>query len=253
MIMSTAVIEADGLRKVFGKTVAVDELSFRLERGEILGLLGPNGAGKTTAISMLLSLVTPTAGRIRMLGREMPRDRVAILERCNFSSAYVNLPSNLRVRENLTVFAKLYGVRRHRERIAELLDLFEATPLAGRVTGALSSGESTRVNLCKALLNEPELLLLDEPTASLDPDMADKVRRILRTVQREKGISMLYTSHNMRDVEEVCDRALFMNKGRLIAEGTPGEIKAQFGEDSLERVFIRVARGGDLVADGGEG
>ncbi|HPA19543.1 MAG TPA: ABC transporter ATP-binding protein [Verrucomicrobiae bacterium] len=249
--MSDEVIEASGLRKVFGKTVAVDELSFRLGRGEILGLLGPNGAGKTTAISMLLGLITPTAGRIRILGREMPKDRVAILERCNFSSAYVNLPSNLRVRENLTVFAKLYGVKRHRERIAELLDLFEVAPLAARVTGALSSGESTRVNLCKALLNEPELLLLDEPTASLDPDMADKVRRILRGVQRDKGISMLYTSHNMRDVEEVCDRVLFMNKGRLIAEGTPSEIKAKFGEQTLEQVFIKVARGGDLVAEGG--
>jgi len=211
--MANAVIEAAGLRKVFGKTVAVEELSFRLDRGEILGLLGPNGAGKTTAISMLLGLVTPTAGRIRILGRDMPKDRVAILERCNYSSAYVNLPSNLRVRENLTVFSKLYGVRRHRERIAQLLELFEVTDLAARVTGALSSGESTRVNLCKALLNEPELLLLDEPTASLDPDMAEKVRCILRRVQRENGISMLYTSHNMRDVEEVCDRVLFMNKG----------------------------------------
>ncbi len=248
--MSAPVIEVEGLRKVFGKTVAVDALSFRLERGEILGLLGPNGAGKTTAISMLLSLVTPTAGRIRMLGREMPRERVAILERSNFSSAYVNLPSNLKVRENLIVFAKLYGVPRHRERIAELLELFEVTHLAGRVTGALSSGESTRVNLCKALLNEPELLLLDEPTASLDPDMADKVRRILRSVQREKGISMLYTSHNMRDVEEVCDRALFMHRGRLIAAGAPAEIQAQFGERSLEQVFIKVARGGDLVESG---
>jgi len=245
--MANAVIEAAGLRKVFGKTVAVEELSFRLDRGEILGLLGPNGAGKTTAISMLLGLVTPTAGRIRILGRDMPKDRVAILERCNYSSAYVNLPSNLRVRENLTVFSKLYGVRRHRERIAQLLELFEVTDLAARVTGALSSGESTRVNLCKALLNEPELLLLDEPTASLDPDMAEKVRCILRRVQRENGISMLYTSHNMRDVEEVCDRVLFMNKGRLIAEGTPSEIKMRFGEQTLERVFIKVARGGDLV------
>lgn len=245
--MANAVIEAAGLRKVFGKTVAVEELSFRLDRGEILGLLGPNGAGKTTAISMLLGLVTPTAGRIRILGRDMPKDRVAILERCNFSSAYVNLPSNLRVRENLTVFSKLYGVRRHRERIEQLLELFEVKELAARVTGALSSGESTRVNLCKALLNEPELLLLDEPTASLDPDMAEKVRGILRRVQRENGISMLYTSHNMRDVEEVCDRVLFMNRGRLIAEGTPAEIKTRFGEQSLERVFIKVARGGDLM------
>lgn len=245
--MTRAVIEASGLRKVFGTTVAVEELTFRLGRGEILGLLGPNGAGKTTAISMLLGLITPSAGSIRILGREMPRDRVEILQRCNFSSAYVNLPSNLRVRENLVVFAKLYGVRRHRERIQELLELFEVTSLAGRVTGALSSGESTRVNLCKALLNQPELLLLDEPTASLDPDMAEKVRCILRRVRKENGISMLYTSHNMRDVEEVCDRVLFMNKGRLIAEGTPAEIKAKFGEESLERVFIKVARGGDLV------
>jgi ABC-2 type transport system ATP-binding protein len=244
--MSSAVLEVQHLRKAFGETVAVEDLDFTVQKGEIVGLLGANGAGKTTAISILLGLITPTSGSVHIFGREFESNRIPILERCNFASAYTNLPSNLKVIENLTIFAGLYGVRNARRRIRELLELLEIASLEKHITGQLSSGESTRVNLCKALLNKPDLLLLDEPTASLDPDIADKVRKILRRMQKEEGITMLYTSHNMRDVEEVCDRILFMQKGRVIAEGPPAEVVARFKEKSLEDVFIRVARRGDL-------
>ncbi len=218
-----------------------------MQRGEILGLLGVNGAGKTTAMHMLLGLITPTSGDVEVFGKSLARHRVEILRRANFSSAYTNLPGNLRVWQNLSVFARLYGVRNRREKVGELLELFEIPDLKRRVTGHLSSGESTRLNLCKALLNDPELLMLDEPTASLDPDIADKVRKVIRKVQRERGIGILYTSHNMRDVEEVCDRVLFIHHGKLLAEGSPRQIMDHFKEESLEDVFIKVARGGDFL------
>jgi ABC-2 type transport system ATP-binding protein len=198
---------------------------------------------------VLLGLTTPTSGVVRIFGKELGRHRVEILQRCNFSSAYTGLPSNLKVWENLLIFAKLYQVNGHRQKTDELLDLFEISHLKGKITGHLSSGESTRVNLCKALLNDPELLLLDEPTASLDPNIADKVRKLLRRIQRERGITMIYTSHNMRDVEEVCDRVLFLHKGRIIAEGTPQQVIEKFRQKSLEEVFITVARSGDLLAE----
>ncbi|MDR2462431.1 MAG: ABC transporter ATP-binding protein [Verrucomicrobiales bacterium] len=239
-------VRVKNLRKEFGALVAIEDLSFSVARGEIVGLLGPNGAGKTTALSILMGLVTPTAGSVRVFGLELERNRVEVLQRMNFSSAYTALPSNLRVEENLTVFARLYSVKNPREKINELLELLEIAHLKKRVVGRLSSGESARVSLCKSLLNDPELLLLDEPTASLDPDIADKVRKWLRQVQRDRGIGMIYTSHNMRDVEEVCDRVLFMQKGKIFAEGTPRSIVAQFQEKSLESLFIRVARSGDV-------
>jgi len=245
------IVEAAGARKVFGRTVAVADVSFTVRRGEIVGLLGPNGAGKTTVIQLLLGLTTPSGGRLRLFGCEFPARRVEVLQRCNFASAYVALPWNLTVEQNLRTFAELYHVERPRERIAELLELLEIAPLRREVTGRLSSGEQTRVNLCKALLNDPELLLLDEPTASLDPEMADKARRLLRRLREERGITMLYTSHNMRDVEEVCDRVLFLHRGRLLAEGSPAEIVERFRSSSLEEVFIVVAREGDLKDRGG--
>jgi ABC-2 type transport system ATP-binding protein len=243
---SAPIIEVTDLHKRFGTTTAIEKISFTVGRGEIVGFLGPNGAGKTTAISILMGLVTPTSGKIFVFGQEFESNRTAILSRCNFSSAYVSLPTNLKVIENLRVFARIYNVPQAERKIAQLMEELEVTSLAQRINGHLSAGESTRVNMVKALLNDPELLLLDEPTASLDPDMADKVRKLLRRIQRERGLSMLYTSHNMKDVEEVCDRVLFMQKGRLIAEGTPAEILARFQEKSLEQVFIKVARDGQL-------
>jgi ABC-2 type transport system ATP-binding protein len=253
--MAEPMVEVKNLRKEFGQLVAIDDLTFNVARGEIVGLLGANGAGKTTALSILLGLVTPSAGTVRVFGLELERHRVAVLRRMNFSSAYTALPSNLRVGENLMVFARLYSVHHPQRKIGELLELLEIAHLRERVVGRLSSGESARVSLCKSLLNDPELLLLDEPTASLDPDIADKVRKWLRLVQRERGIGMIYTSHNMRDVEEICDRVLFMRKGRIFAEGSPQSIVAQFREKSLESLFIKVARGGDVeeIAAGNDG
>ena len=242
------IVEVQHLRKEFDGTVAVADVSFTVPRGEIVGLLGANGAGKTTTIQVLLGLTTPTSGTVRVFGQDLEHHRIDILQRCNFSSAYTGLPSNLKVWENLLVFAKLYEVKNYRKKIEDVLALFEITHLRDKITGHLSSGESTRVNLCKSLLNDPELLLLDEPTASLDPDIADKVRKLLRRIQRENGITMIYTSHNMRDVQEVCDRVLFMHKGNIIAEGSPQQVMDKFNQKSLEDVFISVARGGDVMA-----
>ncbi len=247
-IMPEPIVQVEHLGKEFDGTVAVADISFHVDRGEIVGLLGANGAGKTTTIQILLGLTTATTGTVKIFGEDFERHQVEILQRCNFSSAYTGLPSNLKVWENMLIFAQLYGVKDWRARTDELLALFEISHLKKKITGNLSSGESTRVNLCKSLLNQPELLLLDEPTASLDPDIADKVRKLLRRIQRERGTTMIYTSHNMRDVEEVCDRVLFMHKGRIIAEGTPQQVVDKFQQKSLEDVFISVARGGDVLA-----
>jgi len=250
--MPEIIVDVQHLRKEFDGTVAVADVSFTVQRGEIVGVLGPNGAGKTTTIQVLLGLTTATTGMVTVFGQDLKKHRVDILQRCNFSSAYTGLPSNLKVRENLLIFSRIYGVKAYREKIEEVLEMFEIKHLRDKITGHLSSGESTRVNLCKALLNDPELLMLDEPTASLDPDIADKVRKLLRRIQREKGMTMIYTSHNMRDVEEVCDRVLFLHKGRIIAEGTPQQVTQKFQQKSLEDVFIRVARSGDLLGDATE-
>lgn len=246
MVNDDIILEASELTRVFGENTVLDRFSFQLKRGEVLGLLGANGAGKTTAMNMLLGLTTPTSGTIRAFGMDMFKNRVEVLKRTNFSSAYTNLPSNLKVWQNLKVFAMIYGVKNAAKKIDELLELFEITDLKTHVTGHLSAGESTRVNLCKSLLNDPELLLLDEPTASLDPDIADKVRKTLRKVQSERRISILYTSHNMRDIEEVCDRVIFLHRGKVVAEGTPQEILSRSQQSSLEDVFIKIARSGDV-------
>jgi ABC-2 type transport system ATP-binding protein len=240
--MPDFIIEARDLSKRFGAVTAVDALSFSVRPGEILGLLGPNGAGKTTTIQMLLGLTTPSAGEIRIFGLELEKHRRAILQRVNFSSAYVSLPYNLTVTENLTVFARLYGVRRPAVKIARLLELFEVPAIRGKVTGALSSGQLTRLNLCKAFVNDPEILFLDEPTASLDPDIADKVRTTLRHMQRERGATMIYTSHNMREIELMCDRVIFLSRGRLVTQGTPRALLERARTGSLEELFIAIAR-----------
>jgi ABC-2 type transport system ATP-binding protein len=240
------IVRVNNIKKTFNGTKALDGISFAVERGETVGILGPNGAGKTTVIQIMLGLLTPTSGSIELFGMNLEKQRVAILKRSNFSSAYTNLPHNLTVWENLMIFSELYEVADSRRKAKELLAMFEIDDLANKITGQLSSGESTRVNLCKALLNDPELLLLDEPTASLDPDIADKVRKLLRKTQAERNITLINTSHNMLDIQEVCDRVLFLHKGRIIAEGSPEAILAQFEESSLEQVFIRIARSGEL-------
>jgi ABC-2 type transport system ATP-binding protein len=243
MPSATPILQADSLAKVFGGVTALDGLSFTVAEGESLGLLGVNGAGKTTAMNLLLGLTTPTSGSVRVFGKDLWKHRIEILNQLNFSSAYTALPSNLLVWQNLKVFAKLYRVPDPKQRIDELLELLDITHLRKSVIGRLSAGESTRVNLAKALLNKPRLLLLDEPTASLDPDIADRVRKLLRKLQTETGLSILYTSHNMRDIEEVCDRLIFLHGGKVLAEGTPSEVHARFNRSSLEDFFIGVARG----------
>lgn len=244
-----SLIETHDLTKNYNGVLALDRLSLSLERGEILGLLGPNGAGKTTAIHILLGILSPTSGSVSVLGLSPIRDRHKISQQLNFSSAYTNLPTNLKVRENLHIFSKIYNVKNAESKSDELLDLFQIRYLKNRVTGALSSGEKTRLNLVKCLLNDPILLLLDEPTASLDPEMADKVRKILKRIQKERNIGILYTSHNMPEVEEICDRIIFINKGKTIAQGTASEVKQSFHSKDLGEVFIKIVRGGDLITE----
>ena len=241
-----AVTEVSRLTKRFGSLTALDTLSFKVCRGNILGLLGPNGAGKTTAIHCMLGLVTPTSGSIRIMGLDIARHRREILARVNFSSAYTALPSNLTVRENLVVFARLYGLRAARGKIDALLELFEIEETGKRLTGSLSSGQLTRLNLCKAFLNDPEILFLDEPTASLDPDIAAKVRERLHELQRQRGLSMIYTSHNMQEVEQMCDRVIFLHRGRIVMQGSPAGIIRESKSRSLEDLFITISRKGHL-------
>ncbi|BCX49307.1 multidrug ABC transporter ATP-binding protein [Haloferula helveola] len=240
--MDRPLLEIDAVEKRFGNFVAVKGVSLAVEAGETVGLLGVNGAGKTTLMNMILGLITPSGGSIRAFGLDITKHRIEILERTNFCTTYATLPGNLKVHHNLEVFASLYRVKKGKEKVAELLEVLEITHLADKITGRLSAGESTRVNLAKALLNNPQLLLLDEPTASLDPDIADKVRKLVRRIQRERHPAILYTSHNMRDIEEVCDRILFLHEGKILAEGTADEITKKFAGRDLDDVFIKIAR-----------
>jgi len=239
-----AVVEVRGLTKVFNGKVAVDGISFHVNEGEILGLIGPNGAGKTTTLQMLLDLTTPTSGEVFIFGLPMKgrKNREHILSRVNFSSSYISLPYSLTVTENLKVFARLYTVKEADERIEELLKAFEIYDIKDAPIRRLSSGQITRVCLCKALLNNPRVLFLDEPTASLDPDIADKTRKHLKNIRATAGISIVYTSHNMKELEELCDRVVFMDKGRIIAQGRPEEILTAYGLETLEAVFLKIAR-----------
>ncbi|MFQ5736080.1 MAG: ABC transporter ATP-binding protein [Thermodesulfobacteriota bacterium] len=236
--------EVRGLTKVFNHVKAVDNISFDMYEGEILGLIGPNGAGKTTTLQMLLGLTTPTSGQIRLFGLDLKYHREEILQRVNFSSSYISLPYSLTVRENLMVFSRLYGVRDPGRKIDGLLDTFEISDLKNIPTRRLSSGQITRVCLCKALLNDPGILFLDEPTASLDPDIADKTRKLLKRINGQDRISILYTSHNMKEMEEMSDRIVFLDHGRILETGRLEEIKARFHGTSLEEVFLKIARGG---------
>ena len=244
MDASTAsAITAESLVKLYKGTRAVDGISFNLPLGSITALLGGNGAGKTTTIAMILGLVTPTSGRVSVLGAEMPRERYQVLSRMNFESPYVDLPTRLTVRQNLSVFAELYGVADVAARTAELAAMLDLTEFLDKWTGRLSSGQKTRVSLAKALLNRPEVLLLDEPTASLDPDTADWVRAHLENYRRSTGATILLASHNMNEVERLCERVIIMKKGRIEDEDTPERLLARYGRETLEEVFLDVARG----------
>ena len=229
--------------KFYKSVAAVDGITFRLSRGSITGLLGGNGAGKTTTIAMIMGLVTPTLGTVSVLGAQMPKERYRVLHRMNFESPYVGLPMRLTVRQNLSVFAQLYGVIETRERVAKLAADLDLTEFLDRPTGKLSAGQKTRVSLAKALLNDPEVLLLDEPTASLDPDTADWVRERLEHYRRRHGATVLLASHNMTEVERLCERVIIMNKGRIEDDDTPQRLLERYGRETLEEVFLDVARG----------
>lgn len=209
------------MKKVFGKITAVDGVSFNLKQGEILGFLGPNGAGKTTTIQMLLGVLTPTSGKVEYFGKNLRRNRSEILGQVNFSSTYTRLPDTLTVKENLTWVAFLYDIPSRKQRVEDLIKTFHLQELAGKKMVDLSAGQVTRVNLAKAFINTPKVLLLDEPTASLDPEVAAYIRKFLLLQQKQSGISILLTSHNMAEVEEICDRVIFINRGRIIADDTP--------------------------------
>ncbi len=236
------VLEVDGLEKRFGDTRAVAGVSFHVDAGEVVGLLGPNGAGKTTTIDMVLGILEPTAGTVRVDGLDLRTDRARALSGTGFAAVYAQLPGNLTVRQNLTIFAMLYGVERPAERIDALVRELDLARYRDVKCGVLSSGEQTRVALAKALLNRPRLLLLDEPTASLDPAVARDIRARIRDHVAATGAGVLWTSHNMREVEEVCSRVLFLSRGRILLEGDPRELPGAHGRESLEDLFIAVAR-----------
>lgn len=240
--MREVILSVNGLTKDFGKARAVDAVSFTVERGEIVGLLGPNGAGKTTTIQMMLDIVTPTAGTVQIFGKDPRRERERIFSRLNFSSAYVALPLNLTVWENLATFARLYGVRSIRKRIDEVAATFSIGELLKRRTATLSSGQLTRLNLAKAFLNEPELLFLDEPTVSLDPDIADRTLGLLERLHRENGLTIFYTSHDMAEVERLTDRVIFLLKGKIIEDTTAQKLIAKYGRKDLEETFLKLVR-----------
>ena len=231
------------LTKVYGPVTAVDHISFELAQGTTVALLGGNGAGKTTTIAMLLGLVMPTSGEVRVFGADISRNRGTVAHRLNFQSPYVDLPARLTVRQNLTVYAGLYGIANIPERIGYIAEDFQIEPLLDRETGKLSAGQKTRVGLAKALLNAPELLLQDEPTASLDPDTADWIRRKLRDYARSRGATLLLASHNMTEVERLADRVILLDAGRIIEDETPKALIATFGRTTLEEVFLDVVRG----------
>lgn len=235
-------ISVSRLSKRYGQTLAVDDIGFEVMRGETLGLLGGNGAGKTTTIAMLLGLLIPSGGQIRILGHDMATDRFAALARMNFSSPYVALPGRLSVEENLRVYAHLYGVRQISARIAELARQLDLEALLHRPSGELSAGQKTRVALAKSLINRPDVLLLDEPTASLDPDTGDLVRGWLERYRIETGCTILLASHNMAEVERLCSQVLMLKKGRIVDRGAPQDLLERYGRDDLEQVFLDIAR-----------
>src|SRR4029077_7456850 len=236
-------ITVDRLVKIYKTGMAVDGISFALKPGSVAALLGANGAGKSTTISISMGLLTPTSGRVTVLGAEMPSQRHRVLHRMNFESPYVDMPMRLTIRQNLTVFGMLYGVTNLAERIAWLAEELELTELLDRPTGKLSSGQKTRVSLAKSLINEPEILLLDEPTASLDPDTADWVRGRLERYCRERQATVLLASHNMSEVERLCERVIMMKRGKIEDDDTPARLIARYGRQTLEEVFLDIARG----------
>lgn len=247
--MKQPAIETRALIKDYGAVRAVDGLTLALPAGSTTALLGGNGAGKTTTIAMIMGLTLPTSGDVRVLGTDMARRRHDVLHRMNFESPYVDMPHRLTVRQNLKVFGLLYGVAGLGERIGALAADLDLADLLDRPTGKLSAGQKTRVALAKALINDPEVLLLDEPTASLDPDTADWIRGHLERYRARRGATILLASHNMAEVERLCDRVVMMKRGRIEDDGAPAELIARYGRSNLEEVFLDVARGRKEAAE----
>jgi ABC-2 type transport system ATP-binding protein len=236
------VLSVINLCKQYGQTVAVDDISFKVARNEIVGLLGPNGAGKTTTINMILGVLEPSSGSIRIEDIDVARQRSRALERTNFAAVYAPLPGNLTVYQNLRIFGLIYDVKNLSKRIELLLSQFELQKFRDLKAGVLSSGEQTRLCLAKAMLNEPHLLLLDEPTASLDPATARDIRTTIRDFASRGLCGVLWTSHNMYEVEDVCDRVLFLSGGKILIEGDPKTLPREHGKETLEELFIAMAR-----------
>jgi ABC-2 type transport system ATP-binding protein len=241
-IFMTTILRVTNLTKQYGNLTAVDRISFEIAEGEIVSLLGPNGAGKTTTIQMLLTLVLPTSGDIEIFEKKLKDHREELLSMMNFTAPYSLLPYNLTTKEALIVFALLYGVPDYKGRVKFLIDDFDLNKLADKKIGRLSSGEQMRVGMAKAFVNNPRLLLLDEPTASLDPIFARQLRGKVRRLVQADGGAVLWTSHNMREIEEVSDRIIFLSRGQIVASGTPDNLKHRFGQEDLEEIFVSIAK-----------
>ena len=239
------VLQTTDLTKEFSQVLAVDRLNLRLEKGSITALLGGNGAGKTTTLSMLLGLLKPSSGMIELFGENFIDNRFSVLGRMNFSSPYVDLPQRLTVRENLAVYGRLYGVGEVSRRIGELVEEFRLQDLLDRKVRRLSSGQKTRVSLAKSMINRPEFLLLDEPTASLDPETTAWIRDLLDQYRKETGATILFASHDMREVELLCDEVLLLSRGRLVEKGPPRELLSKYDHQTLEEVFLQVSHQGE--------
>jgi len=238
----TGIVCVSNLTKQYGSLTAVDDVSFEIKESEIVSLLGPNGAGKTTIIQMLLTLVSPTSGDIQIFGKTLKEHREELLSMMNFTAPYSVLPYNLTTKEALTVFSLLYGIRNYRERVSFLIDEFDLGWLANKKVGQLSSGEQMRIGIAKAFVNSPRLLLLDEPTASLDPIIARGLRAKILKLVRKAGGAILWTSHNMREIEQVSDRIIFLSRGQIVADDSPENLKNSFGQEDLEEIFISIGK-----------
>jgi ABC-2 type transport system ATP-binding protein len=237
-------LEIKNLSKKFNSIVAVDNISFKLEKNKTLGLLGPNGCGKTTSIGMMLGLITPTSGQIFINGIKLEeKNRIKLLSSMNFASPYIELPKKLTVKQNLEIFARLYGVQKIEDRIFEMTEDLDLKDFLDKKTGELSSGQKNRVSLAKSLINKPKLLFLDEPTASLDPDIGDFVRVYLEKYKKKNDLTMLLASHNMKEVERLCDSVVMMKQGKIVDEGTCNELIGKHGRENLEETFLKIARG----------
>ena len=240
--MNKLAIEINNLNKSFGNILAVKNINFKIDKGTIIGLLGPNGCGKSTTMGMMLGLIKPTSGTVLINGQNIENNRTNLLEKMNFISPYIELPKKLTVEENLKVYGRLYGVKNLESKISELMEKLNLTQFKKRKTGELSSGQKNRVSLAKALVNDPEILLLDEPTASLDPDVSDYIRTFIEDFASKKGTTILLASHNMNEVERLCHEVMMMKNGEIIDRGTSGDLINKHGRKNLEEVFLKIVR-----------